>query len=76
MNKFSFLSLPLLALLLSACVQQVELTEETEERIYPDFVASAPRLRVLDDRWEAGDQIGIFSSRETDAWGRRLCPPE
>ena len=66
MNKFSFLSLPLLALLLSACAQQVELTEETEERIYPDFVASAPRLRVLDDRWEAGDQIGIFSSRETD----------
>lgn len=66
MNKFSFLSLPLLALLLSACAQQVELTEETEERFYPDFVASAPRLRVLDDRWEAGDQIGIFSSRETD----------
>lgn len=66
MNKFSFLSLPLLALLLTACAQQVELTEETEERIYPDFVASAPRLRVLDDRWEAGDQIGIFSSRETD----------
>ena len=66
MNKFSFLSLPLLALLLSACAQQVELTEETEERIYPDFVASAPHLRVLDDRWEAGDQIGIFSSRETD----------
>ena len=66
MNKFSFLSLPLLALLLSACAQQVELTEETEERIYPDFVASAPRLRVLDDRWEAGDQIGIFSSREID----------
>lgn len=66
MNKFSFLSLPLLALLLSACAQQVELTEETEERTYPDFVASAPRLRVLDDRWEAGDQIGIFSSRETD----------
>lgn len=66
MNKFSFLSLPLLALLLSSCAQQVELTEETEERIYPDFVASAPHLRVLDDRWEAGDQIGIFSSRETD----------
>lgn len=66
MNKFSFLSLPLLALLLTACAQQVELTEETEERIYPDFIASAPHLRVLDDRWEAGDQIGIFSSRETD----------
>ena len=66
MNKFSFLSLPLLALLLSACAQQLELTEETEQRIYPDFIASAPHLRVLDDRWEAGDQIGIFSSRETD----------
>ena len=51
MNKFSFLSLPLLALLLSACAQQVELTEETEERIYPDFVAPAPRLRLLADRW-------------------------
>ena len=66
MNKFSFLSLPLLALLLTACAQQLELTEETEQRIYPDFIASAPHLRVLDDRWEAGDQIGIFSSRETD----------
>ena len=66
MNKFSFLSLPLLALLLTACAQQLELTEETEQRIYPDFIALAPHLRVLDDRWEAGDQIGISSSRETD----------
>ena len=64
MNKTSYLLI--CALLLSACAQQVELTEETEARIYPDFFASAPHLRVLDDRWEAGDQIGIFSSRETD----------
>ena len=65
MNKFSYLTL-LTLLLLPACQKQAELIDETEARTYPDFVATAPLLRVLDDRWEAGDQIGIFSSRETD----------
>lgn len=66
MNKFSYLTLLTLLLLLPACQKQAELIDETEARTYPDFVATAPFLRVLDDRWEAGDQIGIFSSRETD----------
>lgn len=65
MSKSFYLTL-LTLLLLPACQRQAEPVEETEGRIYPDFVAAAPRLRVLNDRWEAGDQIGIFSSRETD----------
>ena len=65
MSKSFYLTL-LTLLLLPACQRQAEPDEETEGRTYPDFVAAAPRLRVLDDRWEAGDQIGIFSSRETD----------
>ena len=66
MKKHSCLTLLTLLLLLPACQKQAEPVEETEGRTYPDFVATVPLLRVLDDRWEAGDQIGIFSSRETD----------
>ncbi len=65
MSKSFYLTL-LTLLLLPACQKQAESVKEPEGRIYPDFVAAAPRLRVLNDRWEAGDQIGIFSSRETD----------
>lgn len=66
MKKYSHLTLLTLLLLLPACQKQAESVKEPEGRIYPDFVATVPILRVLDDRWEAGDQIGIFSSRETD----------
>lgn len=66
MNKRYHLTLLTLLLLLPACQKRAEPVEETEGRTHPDFVATVSLLRVLNDRWEAGDRIGIFSSRETD----------
>lgn len=65
MNKKTFSTLALAALLLTAC-QNDEETMQTDTRVALQ-VTSGIQTRAYDDQWEKGDEIGIFGFTQEDA---------
>ena len=65
MNKKTFSTLTLAALLLTAC-QNDEETMQTDARVALQ-VTSGIQTRAYDDQWEKGDEIGIFGFTQGDA---------